>query len=117
MTTETTTKPAALKVCSTVQIFKLDDPESRVFDGKTITNYHAQCALMNDDGSLHVVGRMRLTEELHKRVQPGFYRFSYGSRVATYGKSKGDIEAMIVDLVPVPTRGKSPNAPAPSVAA
>ena len=91
---------------SILQVFKVDDPE--VHPGRngsdSWTAHNAQCALLDDAGVLQVVGRLRIPERMLEVVKPGIFRASFALEVAQWGKTKGDIQAVLVGLMPVAPR-------------
>jgi len=87
---------------STIQILKVDEPEERKWpDGSTSMQYTAQTALLLDTGELDKVGRLRIPESLRETVKVGVFRASFALEVAQWGKTKGDVQAVLTGLVPV----------------
>lgn len=88
---------------STIQVLKVDAPEEKVSpkDGSKYTIRTAQTALLDDDGVLQKVGRLRIPESMAEKVKVGTFRAGFSLEVAQWGLNKGDVIAMLVDLVPV----------------
>lgn len=90
---------------SQIQILKVDAPEEKTGkDGGKYMVRAAQTALLDDDGVLQKVGRLRFNEALEKDVKVGVFRAGFSLEVATYGLNKGDVIATLVSLQPVPVR-------------
>lgn len=90
---------------STIQILKVDTPEEKTSpkDGSKYTVYAAQTALLDDNGELQVVGKLPLyNESIREKVKVGTFRAVFALGVAQWGKNKGEVVAMLTDLVPVP---------------
>lgn len=94
------------KFSSTLQILKVDPVETRRSpkDGSEYQIHTAQTALLNDDGELEKVGRLRIPEDMRDKVKVGTFRASFSLEVAQWGQNKGDVIARLVDLLPVPTK-------------
>lgn len=99
---------AAPGFCSTVHIMKVDAPETRTYEGKSFTVYSAQVGILHDDGSLHEVGRLNMSEAMYPSAKVGFFRAAFGLQRAAWGKNKGDIISVLTGLVPVPQRTGKP---------
>lgn len=96
---------------STIQVLKVDTPEEKTGkDGNKYTVRAAQTALLDDDGVLQKVGRLRIPESMVDKVKVGVFRAAFSLEVAQWGLNKGDVIAALVDLVPVPV--KAPVRPA-----
>lgn len=94
---------------SQIQIYKVDTPEEKTSkDGGKYTIRTAQTALLDDDGVLQKVGRLRFSESLEKEVKVGTFRAGFSLDVATYGLNKGDVVATLVSLSPVVARVVNP---------
>jgi hypothetical protein len=91
---------------STIQVLKVDDAVEKTSpkDQSKYMVYTAQTALLNDDGTLEVVGRLRIPESLRDTVKVGTFRASFALQVAQWGQNKGDVIAALTGLVPVPLR-------------
>lgn len=92
---------------STIQVLKVDAPEEKTSpkDGSKYTVRTAQTALLNDDGTLDKVGRLRIPERMAELVKVGIFRAGFSLEVAQWGQNKGDVIAALVSLQPVPLRG------------
>lgn len=92
---------------STIQVLKVDPVEKRKSpkDGSEYEVHTAQTALLDDDGVLQKVGRLRIPESMREKVKVGTFRAAFSLEVAQWGLNKGDVIAALVDLVPVPVRG------------
>lgn len=102
---------------STIQILKVGIEYSKKINPETGKPYEtlvARTALINDDGELETVGRLRVPRDLADQVKVGTYRASFALRVPDYGPDKGDVVSMLTGLVPVPAAraAQSPAAPA-----
>lgn len=87
---------------SQIQILKVDTPEEKTGkDGGKYTIRAAQTALLDDNGELQKVGRLRIPEDMVDKVKVGTFRAGFTLGVATYGLNKGDVIAILADLVPV----------------
>ncbi len=95
-----------MKFASTIQILKVDPVETRKSpkDGSEYQIHTAQTALLNDDGELEKVGRLRIPEQMREKVKVGIFRASFALEVAQWGQNKGDVIAQLVDLIPVPAK-------------
>lgn len=91
---------------STIQILKVDDPQEKTSpkDGSKYTVRTAQTALLDDNGELQKVGRLRIPESMKEKVKPGTFRASFSLEVAQWGPNKGDVISALVDLMPVPVK-------------
>ena len=95
-----------MKFASTIQILKVDPIEKRRSpkDGSEYEIHTAQTALLNDEGELEKVGRLRIPESMREKVKVGIFRASFSLEVAQWGQNKGDVIAQLVDLIPVPIK-------------
>ncbi len=92
---------------STIQILKVGVELSKKLNpdtGKPYESHIARTALINDDGELETVGRLRVPRELVDVAKVGTYRASFALRVPDYGPNKGDVVSELTGLVPVPVR-------------
>lgn len=108
MSTENTTPAAAPGFCSIINVMKVDAPEKKNYEGKEFTIYSAQVGILQDDGNLHEVGRLPMSEAMHATAKVGIYRASFGLQRAAWGKNKGDIISVLTGLVPAPVRNAKP---------
>lgn len=87
---------------SRIQILKVDAPEEKTSpkDQSKYMVYTAQTALLDDDGVLTKVGRLKIPEKLREVVKVGTFRASFALEVAQWGQSKGDVIAALTGLIP-----------------
>lgn len=92
---------------SLIQILKVDEPVTKKSpkDQSEYTVYTAQTALLNSDGVLEKVGRLRIPEAMREKVKVGTFSALFSLEVAQWGLNKGDVIAALVDLQPVPPGG------------
>ena len=106
-----------MSLTSTIQILKVSEELSKKLNpdtGKPYVSHVARTALINDDGELETVGRLRVPRDLVEVAKVGTYRASFALRVPDYGPDKGDVVSVLTGLVPVPqTRAAAPAAAAP----
>jgi len=102
MTTETTITPKAIG-STLIQIFKVNEPKTGVSksNGKPYELQDAECALLNEDGSVDQIGVLMLPRELRGSITAGIYTGSFTLRPDLRSRR---IEAVLVGLRPVPTR-------------
>jgi len=90
---------------SMIQVLKVDEPvEKKGKDGGTYTVRAAQTALLDDNGELQKVGRLRIPESMVEKVKVGTFRAQFSLEVAQWGQNKGDVIASLTDLMPVPLK-------------
>lgn len=100
---------------STIQILKINPVASGVSakTGKPWERHTAEAMLLNDDGSIEVVGKLNIPKDLRGSIKEGIYRASFSFYVPGMGDSKGEISTTLVGLMPVPSNTiKSPVASA-----
>lgn len=103
---------------STIQILKVSEELSKKLNpdtGKPYVSHIARTALINDDGELETVGRLRVPRDLVDVAKVGTYRAGFALRVPDYGPDKGDVVSMLTSLIPLPPAPTS-RAPAASPA-
>lgn len=101
---------------STIQILKVSEELSKKLNpdtGKPYVSHIARTALINDDGELETVGRLRVPRDLVDVAKVGTYRAGFALRVPDYGPDKGDVVSMLTSLIPLPP-APSVRAPAPA---
>lgn len=106
-----------MQLTSTIQILKVSEELSKKLNpetGKPYVSHIARTALINDDGELETVGRLRVPRDLVDVAKVGTYRAGFALRVPDYGPDKGDVVSVLTSLVPVPPA--RPAAPAPATA-
>lgn len=88
---------------STIQILKVDEPVEKTSpkDQSKYMVYTAQTALLDDNGELQKVGRLRIPEGMREKVKVGTFRAAFSLEVAQWGLNKGDVIASLTDLTPV----------------
>lgn len=89
---------------STIQILKVDAPVEKTSpkDQSKYMVHTAQTALLDDNGELQKVGRLRIPESMREKVKVGTFRASFSLGVAEWGQNKGDVMAVLADLMPLP---------------
>lgn len=100
---------------STIQILKVSEETSKKVNpdtGKPYVSHIARTALINDDGELETVGRLRVPRDLVEVAKVGVYRAGFALRVPDYGADKGDVVAVLTSLTPVPPARTAAPAPA-----
>lgn len=97
---------------SQIQVLKVDEPvvKKSPKDGSEYTIYTAQTALLDENGVLEKVGRLRIPESMRDKVKVGVFRAGFSLEVAQWGQNKGDVIASLVDLMPVTTTRIAPAA-------
>lgn len=105
---------------STIQLLKVSEETSKKLNpdtGKPYISHVARCALINDDGELETVGRLRVPRDLVEQAKVGTYRAGFALRVPDYGADKGEVVAVLTSLTPVPPQRQAAAAtPAPTKA-
>lgn len=93
----------SIAITQLIQILKVDTPDEKVSpkDGSKYTIRTAQTALLDDDGVLSKVGRLRIPESMAPLVKVGTFRAGLSLDVASWGPNKGDIMPVLIDLIPV----------------
>lgn len=108
-----------MALTSTIQILKVSEELSKKLNpdtGKPYVSHVARTALINDDGELETVGRLRVPRELVDVAKVGTYRASFALRVPDYGPDKGDVVSVLTGLVPVSQTRAAASAAAPKAA-
>lgn len=99
---------------STIQILKLETKFSRKLNPETnkpFESLEARVALLDDDGVLETVGRLRVPRTLTDVVKLGTFRASFALTVPDYGENKGDVVSVLTGLMPMaPARASAPAA-------
>lgn len=89
---------------STIQILKIETQQTKRINpetGKPNEFRVARTALIDDDGQIETVGRLRIPKALDELVKVGTFRASFALQVPDYGDNKGDVVSVLVGLVPV----------------
>lgn len=105
---------------STIQILKVSEELSKKLNpdtGKPYVSHIARTALINDDGELETVGRLRVPRELVDVAKVGTYRAGFALRVPDYGPDKGDVVSVLTSLTPLPSAQRAAAPATPSKAA
>lgn len=103
-----------MQLTSTIQILKVSEELSKKLNpetGKPYVSHIARTALINDDGELETVGRLRVPRDLVDVAKVGTYRAGFALRVPDYGPDKGDVVSVLTSLVPVPPSRPAAAAP------
>lgn len=104
-----------MQLTSTIQILKVSEETSKKVNpdtGKPYVSHIARAALINDDGELETVGRLRVPRDLVEFAKVGVYRAGFALRVPDYGADKGDVVAVLTSLTPVPPARTAAPSPA-----
>ena len=104
---------------STIQILKINPVASGVSvkTGKPWERHTAEAMLLNDDGSIEVVGKLNIPKDLRGSIKEGIYRASFSFYVPGMGDSKGEISTTLVGLMAVPPNTVRSPISAPSASA
>lgn len=100
---------------SILQVLKVEEQVSKTTDPKTgqpYVRHFARCVLVNDDGTVNNVGRLRIPRDLVEQVKVGTFHAGFALDVPDYGDNKGDIVAKLTSLVAAPVK----SAPTPKAA-
>jgi len=90
---------------STIQILKLEQSLSKKLNPETGRPYEstvARALLLNDDGEVETLGRLRVPRDLVPLAKIGTFRAAFALTVPDFGESKGEIVAQLVGLTSVP---------------
>lgn len=101
-----------MQFSSTIQIVKMETQLSKKLNpdtNKPFESHFARAILLDDDGAVATLGRLRIPRDLVGIAKEGSYRASFGLTVPDYGDQKGDIVAALTGLLPV-TVGRTPSA-------
>lgn len=99
---------------SIIRVLKLNDPKPWAFEGRTGTSHTAECMLMTADGEVESVGVLSIPKDLVEKVKVGTYTASFSLRANPASRR---IEAMLVDVTPLPARAaQQPPQVSPKVA-
>lgn len=85
--------------------------------GNEYKHFVARAILLADDGEVVTVGALRVPPSLREQVKVGTFRASFSLQVPDYGDDKGDIVAVLTQLVPEQLAKAAANAPAAAKAA
>jgi hypothetical protein len=104
---------------SILQIFKVNEARRGEKDGRKWEMQDAECALLDDAGTIQTVGVLQLPRDLVDKATPGVYLGSFALKA---GYQDRRIGAVLVGLNPVPpgtfgTPKAATPAPAPKVSA
>ena len=92
---------------STIQILKVNEVEKGVSKktGQPWERHTAETMLLNDDGSIDVVGKLDIPPALRGEVAVGTYRAGFALTVPTFGDQQGKVTTRLTSLQLVPVRG------------
>ncbi|RYH38513.1 MAG: hypothetical protein EON54_18965 [Alcaligenaceae bacterium] len=97
---------------STIQILKSEVQLSKKLNpdtGKPYESTIARVALLDDDGVLQTVGRLRVPRDLVDQAKVGTYRASFALQVPDFGEFKGEVISVLTGLVGInPARMSAP---------
>lgn len=101
-----------MAITSILKIIKVNEARSGTKDGRAWTMQDAECILLDDNGEEQQVGVLMLPKNLRGDSAParGYYRGSFALQA---GLRDRRIEAVLLELTPMPVKG----APAPAAAA
>lgn len=94
---------------SIIQILKVNEPKSGVKEGRPWEMQDAECALLDDDGSLHQVGVLSIPKALRGKVDRGIYTGTFALAADMRTRKIG---AVLTNLTPVPQRKDPAQKPA-----
>lgn len=89
---------------STIQIVKMETQQSKKLNPETNKPYEshfARALLLDDDGAVATLGRLRVPRDLLEVAKVGTFRAHFALTVPDYGDSKGDIVAVLTGLTSV----------------
>lgn len=91
---------------STIQILKLNEVEKGTSKktGQPWERHTAETMLLNDDGTIEVVGKLDIPPVLRGQVTVGTFRAGFSLQVPSFGLQQGQVTARLVSLLPVPVR-------------
>ncbi|WP_343590347.1 hypothetical protein [Paracidovorax wautersii] len=98
---------------STIQILKVEVQQSKKLNpdtGKPYESTIARTALLDDDGQLQTVGRLRVPRDLVDQAKVGTFRASFALQVPDFGEFKGEVISVLTGLVPLPVNRVAPAA-------
>lgn len=104
---------------STIQILKVTEELSKKLNpdtGKPYVSHIARTALINNNGELETVGRLRVPRDLVDVATVGTFRAGFALRVPDYGPDKGDVVSVLTSLTPLPPQRSAAPAPAAKAA-
>lgn len=88
---------------SIIRILKLNEPKPWSMEGRSGFSHSAECLLLTADGEVDQVGVLKIKgDELIKKAQVGVYSGSFAMRA---NPSSRVIEAVLIDLTPIPPKG------------
>lgn len=94
---------------SIIKVLTVEVTDSKTIDattGQPFKRTAARCILLNDDGSVNTVGRLRVPKSLVPLVKVGDFRATFGLRVPDFGDNKGDIVAELTALQQIDAAGR-----------
>lgn len=95
---------------STIQILKLNEVEKgkSAKTGKDWERHTAETMLLNDDGTIDVVGKLDIPPSLRGAVGVGTFRAGFSLQVPTFGSDQGKVVARLVSLQAAVVRKPEP---------
>lgn len=111
MALENATIKTGLEFSSIIQILLVEVSLTKKINPDTQKPYEipfARCILLNDDGAVITVGRLKIPRALEALVKVGIFRADFALRVPDYGDDKGDIVAQLTGLHPVQAKKEVP---------
>lgn len=96
---------------STIQILKVELQLSKKINpdtGKPYESTIARTALLDDDGVLQTVGRLRVPRDLVELAKVGTYRASFALQVPDFGEFKGEVVSVLTGLLPMKASAAQP---------
>ena len=91
---------------SILQIFKLNEARSGEKNGRRWEMQDAECAILNDAGSVEAVGVLMIPKDLMGKVQPGIFLGSFALRPDTSREGQRRIQAVLTGLQPYTVKAK-----------
>lgn len=110
MANETNNIPVAsgIRFSSILQVLLVEKTLTKKLNPETGKPYeipYGRCVLLDQDGAVVTVGRLKIPRELESQVKVGTFNADFALRVPDYGDDKGDIVAQLTAL-----RAIAPNA-------
>jgi hypothetical protein len=87
---------------SKIQVLKVDVLKGNSKKTNLPFEIHtAECILLNDDGSVNQVGKLRIPQSLRESCVPGTFSAGFSLGVSNYGDTRGLVEAQLASLTPL----------------
>lgn len=116
MSLENATIKSGIMFSSIIQILLIEKQLTKKLNPETNKPYeipYARCILLDQDGAVVTVGRLKIPRNLEAAVKLGTFRADFSLVVPDYGDDKGDIVSQLTGLSPATVKRASP-APAQS---